>query len=115
MNKNSRLYILVIAGLCVTFMYLSQTLVGLITDRHLFRTNFIFQDIVNKRREVDFPTYFTTPAVNQSIQFCSELQDKSKRRISEYCTSKSINWTKVNIEVCCNSIFKSQGNYMMKF
>ena len=97
MNKNTRLYILVISGLCIAFMYLSQTLVGLITDLHLVQTNVVFRNIVNKRRGVEFPTYFNNPAVKESIQFCSEIQVKAKIRISDYCKSKSTNWTKVKI------------------
>lgn len=107
MNKNTRLYILVISGLCIAFMYLSQTLVGLITDLHLVQTNVVFRNIVNKRRGVEFPTYFNNPAVKESIQFCSEIQVKAKIRISDYCKSKSTNWTKVNIVERCGSICTS--------
>ena len=93
MNRNSRLYILVVAALCVTFMYLSQTFIGLIAPPYFIRNNIVYRNITNWGKPQLLPTYFNDSAASHSN--CSRLQNEAKKRINRYCESKSLNWTKV--------------------
>ena len=91
MNRNSRLYILVVAALCVTFMYLSQTFIGLIATPYFIRNNIVYRNITNWVRPQMLPTYFNDSAVSN----CFRIQNEVKKRIDKYCKTKSLNWTKV--------------------
>ena len=114
MNRNSRLCILVIAALCFSFMYLSQTFIGLIANPYFIQTNTINRNITNWRWPQLLPSYFNASAASHSN--CSRVQNEAKKRIDKYCESKSLNWTKViNFEFCLmNTIFKSYFNQPQK-
>ena len=107
MNRNSRLYILVVAALCVTFMYLSQTFIGLIATPYFIRSNIVYRNITNWGWPQLLPTYFNDSAARHGN--CSRLQNEAKRRIDKYCESKSIDWTKVTYFKFCfmDTNFKS--------
>ena len=110
MNRNSRLYILVVAALCVTFMYLSQTFIGLIATPYFIRSNIVYRNITNWGWPQLLPTYFNDSAARHGN--CSRLQNEAKRRIDKYCESKSIDWTKVTYFKFCfmDTNFKSYFN-----
>ena len=94
MNKNLRLFILVVVALCFTFMYLSQTLLGSIADLPLAHTNAIFRNIRNGRNPKYFQIHFNNSIVSSSFSSCSKGQDKARVRIDKYCDTRSTNWTK---------------------
>ena len=92
MYKSTKYYIVLIVSVVVVVVYLSQSLIGLITHSNYIWTKDIV-DAVNVNLLTNLVTENDT--AEKGSNSCYDTQKKARNVVQDYCKSKSENWTEV--------------------